>query len=43
MGFRPEMITERHWYFLFSILIFFNVTVFGCFVLFLTHKICFGC
>jgi len=43
MRFRPELITEKHWYFLLSILLFLNVTLFGCFILILTKKVCIGC
>lgn len=38
-----SMFTPKHWLFLISILVFLNVVVFGCFLLFWTGRLCMGC
>nr|WP_290665107.1 hypothetical protein [Ardenticatena sp.] len=38
-----SLFTPKHWMFIISVLVFLNVVVYGCFLLFWAGKLCFGC
>ncbi len=38
-----SLMTPKHWLFLISILVFLNVIVYGCFLLFWFGRLCLGC